>query len=56
VAAEIRREIGAEAQLVEGRPGEFSVWLGDVKVAGKGWLLFPSPRKVVAALREMSGR
>jgi hypothetical protein len=56
VAAEIRREIGAETRLVEGSPGELSVWVGDVKVAEKGWLFFPSPRKVVATLREMAGR
>jgi hypothetical protein len=56
VAAEIRRETGAETRLVEGRPGEFSVWVGDVKVAGKGWLFFPSARKVVAAVREQAGR
>jgi hypothetical protein len=55
VAAKLRGEIGVEARLVEGRPGEFSVWVGEDKVAEKGWLLFPSARKVIDAVRAKAG-
>ena len=55
MAAEIRREFGVEPRLVEGRPGEFSVWVGDLKVAEKGLFFFPSRRKVIDAVRARSG-
>jgi hypothetical protein len=35
-----------------GNPGEFTVWVNGREVTGKGWLLFPSDRKIVQAVRE----
>ena len=55
MAAALRREFGIEAKLVEGRPGEFSVWVGETRVAEKGWLFFPSTRKVIDAVRAQGG-
>ena len=48
----LKRELGAEAELVEGGRGEFTVWVGDQVVAKKGWLGFPDDEKVLEAVRE----
>lgn len=48
----IKRELGAEPELVEGDKGEFSVWVGDQLVAKKGWVRLPSDRKVLSAVRQ----
>lgn len=52
MAALITTEVGAEPELVEGGRGEFTVWVGDQVVAQKGWVRFPSDKKVLAAVRE----
>jgi hypothetical protein len=52
VAALIKRELGVEPELEEGGRGEFTVWIGDKKVAQKGWITFPSDQKVMAAVRQ----
>ena len=52
MAALIKTEVGAEPELVEGGRGEFTVWVGDQVVAQKGWVRFPSDKKVLAAVRE----
>ena len=52
MAALIKTEVGAEPELVEGGSGEFTVWVGDQVVAQKGWVRFPSDKKVLAAVRE----
>ena len=52
MAALIKTEVGAEPELVEGGRGEFTVWVGDQVVAQKGWVIFPSDKKVLAAVRE----
>ena len=52
MAALIETEVGAEPELVEGGRGEFTVWVGDQVVAQKGWVRFPSDKKVLAAVRE----
>jgi hypothetical protein len=53
VAAAIKQETGVEPELVEGGRGEFTVWVGDQKVAGKtpeeG---FPTEQQVLAAVRQ----
>ena len=51
VAALVRREIGIEPRLVQGRMGEFSVWLDDKLVLKKGWIKLPSDEQVLAAVR-----
>ena len=48
----IKRELGIEPELVEGERGEFTVWVGDQVVAKKGWIRFPSDKKVLSAVRQ----
>lgn len=50
-AQALKRELGIEATLVEGSPGEFTVWVGDTMVAKKKLILFPSEKKIVSAVR-----
>jgi hypothetical protein len=52
VAALIARELQVEPELVEGSRGEFTVWVGEQKVAGKGWIRFPSDARVLEAVRQ----
>ncbi len=51
MAAELKKEIGVDAELVVGSSGEFTVWLDDKKVVDKAGGRFPTPEDVVAALR-----
>ena len=51
MAAEVNKELGIDTQIVVGNSGEFTVWLGDQKVAEKKWGRFPEPAEVVAALK-----
>jgi hypothetical protein len=51
-AAAIKKELGIDAEVVVGDPGEFSVLVNNEKVIGKGVLLLPSEKKVVAAVRK----
>ncbi len=48
----IKNEFGIEPELVEGKRGEFTVWVDERQVAQKGWFMFPSDEKIVAALRQ----
>lgn len=50
MAAELKRELGLDAQLVVGNSGELSVWLDDKLIAEKKQGQFPSPDDVVAAM------
>lgn len=52
----IRRELGAEPELVEGDRGEFTVWVGEQVVAKKGWVRFPPDQRVLSAVRQALGR
>lgn len=52
MAAILKSELGVEPELVEGSRGEFTVWVGERRVAQKGWLRFPSDEKVLAAVRQ----
>jgi len=36
---------------VKGDVGEFTVWVGERKVASKGWVLFPTEQKIVDSVR-----
>lgn len=38
--------------LVEGKRGEYTVWVGDTLVAKKDWKGFPSERDVVAKVHD----
>jgi hypothetical protein len=55
VAARLRRELGAQVDLVHGRYGEFKVVVEDRTVIDAGAMAFlgvlPSGRKVVDAVR-----
>lgn len=51
MAAEIKRAMGMETQLVVGKSGEFTVWLDDKLIAEKKLGMFPSPDAVVAELK-----
>jgi len=53
VAAEIKKEFGVDATLEVGNSGEFTVWVGDTKIAEKSWGRFPAPEDVVAAVKSL---
>lgn len=52
MAAQLKRDLGVDAALSVGNPGELTVWVGDTKVAEKTWSGFPDPDDVVDAVRE----
>ena len=54
MAAQLNQDLGAETEMVVGTSGEFTVWLGDKKIAEKTWRGFPDPDDVVDAVREAS--
>lgn len=51
MAAQLKQDLGIDAQLVVGGSGEFTVWVDDAKVIEKRWARFPDPRDVVEAVR-----
>jgi predicted Rdx family selenoprotein len=55
VAAELKQALGVDASLEVGSSGEFTVWVGDAKVAEKKWGRFPDPADVVTAVRSSLG-
>ena len=52
MAALITQELGAEPELVEGGRGEFTVWVGEERVAQKDSHGFPSDAEALAAVRQ----
>ncbi len=48
----IKRELGIQPELVEGKRGEFTVSVGDQVVAKKGWVKFPPDEKVLSAVQQ----
>jgi hypothetical protein len=50
VAAELKKALDIEAELVVGNSGEFTVWVDGRKVSEKKWT-FPDPADVVTAVR-----
>jgi hypothetical protein len=54
VAAQLKQDLGIDAELVIGGSGEFTVWVDDKKIAEKSWGRFPDPQKVVDAVRAAS--
>jgi hypothetical protein len=54
VAARLKQDLGVDTDLVIGNSGEFTVWVGEKKVAEKSWGRFPEPDKVVAAVKAAS--
>jgi len=51
VADRIKRELSVEPFIINGWPGEFTVLVGEEKVARKGWFSLPSEEKVMEAVR-----
>ena len=55
MAALIADATGLEPELIPGRRGEFTVWVGDRQVAQKDSGGFPAEPDVVAAVRAALG-
>jgi hypothetical protein len=55
VAAQLKKDLGVDAEMIVGSSGEFTVWVDEQKVAEKSWGRFPDPGVVVTAVREASG-
>jgi hypothetical protein len=51
VAAQLKQELGVDAELIPGHQGEFTVWVDNAKVSEKHSARFPEPNDVVAAVR-----
>lgn len=56
MAAVIKKETGVDAEVTPGGRGEFSVWVGDTKVAEKTRSGFPSEDAALAAVRAALAR
>lgn len=56
MAAVLKSDLGVDAELVEGKRSEFTVWVGDKLVAEKSMKGFPSDEVVVARVRAAMGR
>jgi hypothetical protein len=56
VAAFINKEMGLDADLVEGGRGEFTVWVGDERVAQKTSEGFPTEQQVLSAVQHALGK
>ena len=54
MAAQLKQDLGVDAELKVGSSGEFTVWVDDHKVAEKTWRGFPDPEDVVDAVRDAS--
>jgi hypothetical protein len=55
VADAIRSRFGLDTRLTEGKSGEWTVLVDGQEVARKGWLTFPSDRKVLDAVARALG-
>jgi len=52
VAARLEADLHVSAEIVEGRRGEFTVWVGDRKVAEKTSSGFPADDDIVKAVKQ----
>lgn len=52
MAALIKQQTGVGVDLVEGGRGEFTVWVGDTRVAEKSSSGFPSDELAAAAVQQ----
>jgi hypothetical protein len=52
VADLLKTELGIEAELQQGKPGEFTVLVNDEVIAKKGFLMLPSDQKIIATVRQ----
>jgi hypothetical protein len=44
--------LGIETEVIEGKRGEFTVWVDDKIVAEKGWVRFPSDEKIIENVKQ----
>lgn len=52
MAATLKAELNVpDVELIPGGRGEFTVWVGERKVAAKGWSGFPEEDEVVERVR-----
>jgi len=51
VAAQLKKDLALDTELVVGDTGEFTVWVDNAKVSEKRSGKFPEPADVVAAVR-----
>ena len=56
MAALIEKDAGVGVELIEGKRGEFTVWVGEELVAGKSAHGFPSDEDAAAAVRRALGK
>ena len=52
MAAVLKQESGIDPELIEGKRGEFTVWMDDELIAQKDANGFPSEDDVLAAVRK----
>ena len=52
MAALIKEQHGLETELIRSGGGEFTVWVGEKKVAGKTWTGFPSDEECLSAVAQ----
>jgi hypothetical protein len=55
VAAQLKRDLNLDAEITAGRRGEFTVWVGERKVAEKTSSGFPADDAIVDAVRRERG-
>ena len=48
----LKSELGIEAELQQGRPGEFTVLVNNEVIAKKGFLMLPSDQKIIDAVKQ----
>ena len=51
MAAQLKHDLGVDAELVVGGSGEFTIWVDGKMVTQKTGWRFPDPSDVVAAVR-----
>jgi len=51
VAEMLKKELGIDAELMEGKLGEFTVWVNQQRIAKKGFLRFPSDKKILSGVK-----
>ena len=52
MAAELKRNLDVDSELVVGNSGEFTVWHDGTKIAEKANGRFPEPSDVIALVRD----
>jgi hypothetical protein len=52
VADLLKTELGIEAELQQGKPGEFTVLVNAEVIAKKGFLMLPSDQKIIDAVKQ----